>query len=202
MLITRILSAWRCLSGREAILFRRAIPVIAPSISDGLPRQLNGRGFSPFCHIATTNMEVILRQDVTRLGKAGSVIKVKDGFARNYLIPNGLAMSSCSASLKILEQDKQKKSLALEKAKQEASDLFQKLSGLSLTISALATEDDKLYGSISSLEISRALSEEGFAIDKNSIILEEPINALGVYQALVKLHPEVSGKIKVWVVKK
>lgn len=136
------------------------------------------------------------------MGKAGVVVKVKDGFARNFLIPNGLAIPKTSGNLKILEQERQKKFLHLEKAKHEAEELKNRLAGLSLTIPVLVQEEDKLYGSITVPDVASALKEEGFEIDKDSIMLDEPIKSLGIYEIQIKLHPEVTGKIKVWIVKK
>ncbi len=147
-------------------------------------------------------MEVILNQDVDKLGKAGTVVKVKAGFARNFLIPNGLALPLTPANLKKLEQDKLRKTLQLEKIKKAAEELKERLANFSLTIPALAKEEDRLYGSITSQDIANALAEEGFDIDKNSIILDEPIKSLGIYEIPIKLHPEVLAKIKVWIVKK
>lgn len=147
-------------------------------------------------------MEVILKQDVSRLGKAGSVIKVKDGFARNFLLPNGLAVLCTSDNLKRLEEEKAKKLLLMEKLKAEAEGLKGKLNNLSLTIPVLVQEDEKLYGSITSVEIAASLKDEGFEIDKSSIELEEPIKSLGVYEVPIKLHPEVTAKPKIWIVKK
>jgi large subunit ribosomal protein L9 len=147
-------------------------------------------------------MEVILKQDVDKIGKAGSVVKVKDGFARNFLIPNSLAMSLTPANLKKIEQEKDRKRLQLEKTKRQYEELKARLEGLSLTLPVLTQEGDSLYGSITSIEIERSLKEEGFDIDKNFIILDEPIKSLGIYEIPVRLHPEVSTKIKIWVVKK
>ncbi|MDD2688597.1 MAG: 50S ribosomal protein L9 [Candidatus Omnitrophica bacterium] len=147
-------------------------------------------------------MEVILNQDVDKLGKAGAVVNVKEGFARNFLIPNKLAMPATSANLKKLEQEKQKKVAEFQKTKKEFEQLKTKLDSLSLTIPALIHEEDKLFGSISSQDIAQALKDEGFEIDKNSITIEEPIKSLGIYEIPIKLHPEVSTKIKVWIVKK
>lgn len=147
-------------------------------------------------------MEVILNQDVAKIGKAGTVIKVKDGYARNFLIPNGLAVPVTSGNLKKLEQDRLKKAVESEKAKKEAEELKARLSGLSLTISVLAQEEDKIYGSIGSQEVSAALKEEGIEIDKHAIMLDEPIKSLGIYEIPVNLHPEISAKVKVWIVKK
>ncbi len=147
-------------------------------------------------------MEVILSQDIDRVGKAGHVVKVKDGFARNFLIPNGLAVPVTPANLKKLEQEKRRKSLQLEKIKKEAEELKRQLERLPLTVPVLTHEEDKLYAGITSLDLANTLKEEGFNIDKHSIISDEPLKSLGIYEVSIKLHPEVLAKIKVWVVKK
>ena len=148
-------------------------------------------------------MEVILNQDVDKLGKSGTIVKVKAGFARNFLIPNGLVLPLTPANLKKLEQDNLKKVSQLEKIKKESEALGERLANLSVTIPALTKEEeDRLYGSITSQDIADALKEEGVDIDKNSVILDEPIKSLGIYEIPIKLHPEVLTKIKVWVVKK
>jgi len=147
-------------------------------------------------------MEVILNKDVEAIGKAGKVIKVKDGFARNFLIPNKLAVPVNTVNLKKFEEEKQRNLSRLEKEKKEAEDLKTKLGSLSLTLAVLTQEEDKLYGSIGSVDLINALKEEGIEIDKNKIALDEPIKALGIYEVPVKLHPEVTAKIKVWIVKK
>jgi large subunit ribosomal protein L9 len=147
-------------------------------------------------------MEVILIQDVDRLGKSSSIIKVKDGYARNFLIPNKLAIPLTAQNLKKLEQDKQQKTLQSEKVKKLAEEQVRQLASMSLTITALTQEDDRLYGSITVGDIAAGLKDEGIEIDKNAITLPEPIKSLGIYEVSIKLHPEVSGTIKVWVVKK
>ena len=147
-------------------------------------------------------MEVILRQDVNKLGKAGSLVKVKEGFARNFLLPNNLAVPVTSANLKSLEEEKQKKARQLEKLKKDAEELKAKLDNLSLTIPVLVQEGEALYGSISAADLERNLKEEGFSLGKEMILLEEPIKSLGIYEIPVKLHAEVQAKIKVWIVKK
>jgi large subunit ribosomal protein L9 len=147
-------------------------------------------------------MEVILSQDVEGVGKAGSVAKVKDGFARNFLFPKRLAVLLNDSNLKSLKKEKEKKSLMLEKEKKEAQQLKDKLGSISFTMAVLTHEQEKLYASITPLEIQRILKEEGFDIDKNSIVLEEPIKSLGIYQVPIRLHPEVLAEIKLWVVKK
>lgn len=147
-------------------------------------------------------MEVILSKDVPGIGKAGAVVKVKDGFAINYLLPKGLALPSTSGNLKKLKQEKQQKEVLQEKVKLEAEKLKEKLAVLSLTIPVLVHEEGKLYANIGAQDISRALKEEGFEIEKSAILLEEPIKAIGIYEIPVKLHPEVSLKLKMWIVKK
>lgn len=147
-------------------------------------------------------MQVILNKDVDHIGKVGSVLKVKDGFARNFLIPKGLAVQATEGNLRKLEEGKKKRAIQLEKAKKEAEEIKAKLANLSLTITVLTHEEGTLYGNITSQEVSRALKDEGFDIDKGLITLDSPISSLGIYEILVKLHPEVTTKLKIWVVKK
>jgi large subunit ribosomal protein L9 len=147
-------------------------------------------------------MEVILIKDVNKIGKAGQTIRVKDGFANNYLFPNKLAVPLTSSNLKKSEDEKQRILLDSQKRKAEAEALKAKLDSLSITMPVLVQGEDKLYGSITVQEIASSLKEEGFAIDNNSIILAEPLKSLGIYEIPVKLHPEVSAKIKIWIVKK
>ncbi|MCM8762968.1 MAG: 50S ribosomal protein L9 [Candidatus Omnitrophica bacterium] len=147
-------------------------------------------------------MEVILKQDVEKLGKATDIVKVKDGYARNYLIPQNLAIPLTPQNLKKIQREKEVKLKELEENKRQASELAQKIAGKSFTIACQVHEEDKLYGSITSQEIARVLEEEGFKINKKCILLEEPIKSTGVYEIPVKLHPEVTTHIRIWVVKK
>ena len=147
-------------------------------------------------------MEVILTQDVAGIGKTGAVVKVKDGFARNFLLLKNLAMPVTSGNIKNLEQAKLRNLQKEEKTKKAAEELKSKIGALSLTIAVLTQENDKLYANITAQEVQKALSDEGFEIDKKVILLEEPIKALGIYQVPLKFHPEVSGEVKVWIVKK
>ncbi len=147
-------------------------------------------------------MEVILTKDVDKIGKAGSVVKVKDGFARNLLLPKKLAVAVTPGNLKRLKEEKEKSVQESEKKKQEALALKERLEKLSLTISATAQDEKNLYGSVTQQDIADSLKEEGVEVDKNIIILDEPIKALGIYELNVKLHPEVSAKLKIWVVNK
>ncbi len=147
-------------------------------------------------------MEVILVKDVDKVGRAGAVVKVKDGFARNLLLPKKLAIEVTPGNLKRLEQEKQKILQESEKKKQEAILLKERLDNLSLTISATAQDEKSLYGSVTAQDISNALKDEGIEIEKSLIILDEPIKSLGIYEISVKLHPEVPAKVKTWIVKK
>ncbi|MDD5060496.1 MAG: 50S ribosomal protein L9 [Candidatus Omnitrophica bacterium] len=147
-------------------------------------------------------MEVILSKDVEKIGRQGEVVQVKEGFARNFLFPNNLARPATSASLKKLEEDKKAAALLSAKVKEESIKIKDRLSQLSLTIAALTQGEEKLYGSIHPHDISEALKEEGFQIDKSKIELIEPIKSLGIYEVPVKLHPEVTAVVKLWVVKK
>ena len=147
-------------------------------------------------------MKIILIEDVQSLGSMGDIVRVKDGYARNFLFPRNLAKPATDSNLKIIEEIKKKKASALAKEKRDAEALKGKLSLVSCTIPVDVGEDDKLFGSVTAQDIVRAFEEEGFLIDRRKINLEEPIKKLGVYHVPIKLHPEVSGEVKVWVVKR
>jgi len=146
-------------------------------------------------------MEVLLKKEVKNLGKQGDIVKVKDGFGRNYLLPKGLAALATAKNLKILEHEKLKESKVLEKVKKSAEEVAERLKKISCTIIRHAGEEDKLFGSVTSMDIAESLSNEGFEIDKKDILLDEPLKKLGVYQIPVKVHPEITVEVKVWVVK-
>lgn len=147
-------------------------------------------------------MKVILLEDVDRLGKMGEVISVKEGYARNYLIPKKKAKEATAGNMKILDSLKKKQAAIDSERLKEAKTLADKITNLSLTIAAQAGEEEKLFGSISAEMISEALTGEKIHIDKKDIVIEEPIKKLGVYQVTVKIHPEVKATLRVWVVKK
>jgi len=146
-------------------------------------------------------MNVILKSDIKSLGKAFEVVKVKNGYGRNWLLPQGLAVTATAGNLKSLETEKRRQVQRDAQRKAEAETLATKLASMSLTVSVRVHEGDKLYGSVGAVEVHAKLVEAGVQIDKSFILLEEPIKALGVFHVPVQLHPEVEAKVKVWVVK-
>ncbi|NOY77356.1 MAG: 50S ribosomal protein L9 [Calditrichaeota bacterium] len=147
-------------------------------------------------------MKVILKQDVESVGTVGDIVTVKNGYARNYLIPKGIALEATPGNLKRIEQEKKTLELQKNREKKAAEQEAAKLNNVSVTISVSVGEEDKLFGSVTSQDIADALKEKGFKIDKRKIVLDEPIKVLGIYSVPVKLHTEVEAKVKVWVVKK
>lgn len=146
-------------------------------------------------------MKIILREEVDNLGSPGEIVTVKDGFARNFLIPKNFALRATSQNMKFYEREKQKLETQKLKEKQEAEELSNKLSSVSLTATVSVGDEDKVFGSVTSQNIGELLSKAGFDIDRRKIKLDEPLKALGVYEIPIKLHSEVETKIKVWVVK-
>lgn len=147
-------------------------------------------------------MEVILSQDVKKLGRTGEVVKVKDGYARNLLFPKKLAYVATPANLKRIEQIEKKKKVQFEQERQDALVVAEKLNKVSCTVNVEVNDLEKLYGSVKEADIIKALEVEGFTIDKKDILIEKPIEELGIFEVGVKLHPEVIAKIRVWVTKK
>ncbi len=147
-------------------------------------------------------MEVILSQDVKSLGTLGEVVKVKDGFARNFLFPQNLAFIANSANLKKIEQQKQKRQDDEAKELAEAKELVAKLEKISCTVDVEVNDLDKLYGAVSDVDIVKAIESEGFTIDKKQIIIEKPIEELGIFDIGVKIHSDLTAKIRLWVTKK
>jgi len=146
-------------------------------------------------------MEVVLLQDVARLGRAGDVCKVAPGFARNHLIPKGLAVLATQGALSQLEQRRKAEARREKELETEAQELASKLEGVSLTISAKTGEKERLYGSVTTGDIARALKEEtGAEVDRRKIELEEPIRQLGIYTVPIRLLSNLAPSIRVDVV--
>ena len=146
-------------------------------------------------------MKVILRQDHEKLGEAGSVIQVKPGFARNFLIPKGIVYPANAENLKRYDSEKQQLNMKKLQEQRKSEELAKVLENVSCTITVQVGEEDKLFGSVTSQHIAESLEVQGHIIDKRKIVLDEPIKSLGIYSVPIKLHPEVEAKVKVWVVK-
>jgi large subunit ribosomal protein L9 len=147
-------------------------------------------------------MQVILQEDVHKVGKAGDVVQVRDGYGRNFLLPQKKAVLANPKNLRQLEHQKRVVMAKQQKIRRKAEDLAAKLRDISLTISREVGEEDRLFGSVTTKDISDALRNEGYIIDRHDIRLEEPIKQLGIFDIPIKLHPEVTGEIKLWVVKR
>lgn len=147
-------------------------------------------------------MEVILCQQVPKVGKIGDVVKVKDGFARNFLLPQKLACVATAENKRRIEHEKAKRLKEYAAAKKTAEELAEKISKVSCTVTVEVNDLDKLYGSVSEIDIAKALELEGLTIDRKAIELEKPIEELGIFEVGVKVHPEVTAKVRVWVAKK
>jgi large subunit ribosomal protein L9 len=145
-------------------------------------------------------MEVILRTDVPKLGKAGDIVKVKDGFARNYLLPKGLAIPANQKTIKALENQRKIILAKAERERKKAQNLAEKLTGVTLTFYRKVIEGDRIYGSISAQDIVKALEEKGLNLERRFVLLDEPIKQLGTYEIPIRLGPGVEVKIKVEVV--
>ena len=146
-------------------------------------------------------MEIILIQAVKNLGTEGDVITVADGYGRNFLIPQGMAIPANKSNMKRIDDIKRRQRTRELKELEQAKKVAEQLLSVSCTIPVQAGEEDKLFGSVTSQDIARALEKEGMEIDRRKIVLEEPIKELGVFTVNVKLHSEVTGTLKVWVVK-
>lgn len=146
-------------------------------------------------------MEIILREDIDKLGARGQVVKVAAGYARNYLLPNRLAVPASEANKKIVEQERQAHLRRETKLKGEAEDLAKIVGNVTVTIAQKAGENEQLFGSVTSKDIAEALEKQNFTIDRRKIQLDEPIRQLGEYKITVRLHREVPVEITVKVVK-
>jgi len=145
-------------------------------------------------------MQVILLENIPSLGKAGDQVKVSDGYGRNYLIPKKKAMLATDKSLKVIEHQKRQVQQSLEKAKRDAEKMAQHIATLSCTFAKTIGESGKLFGSVTSMDIENYLKENGMEVDRKKISLEEPIKNIGMFTVPIKLHPEVTAHLKVWVV--
>ncbi len=146
-------------------------------------------------------MEVILREAVEKLGHPGDIVKVSAGYARNFLLPRGIAYEATPGNKKRIEQEKARLEAAENQRREAAEEFAKKLEPISLTFAARVGEEGKLFGSVTASDIAHQLEAQGFKIEKRQIELSEPIKALGMYKVAVRLHADVHPEIKVWVIK-
>ncbi len=146
-------------------------------------------------------MDVILQQAVEKLGQPGDVVKVSPGYARNYLIPRGIALAATPGNKKRIEQQRQRLEAAESSRRETAAELAQRVEQVSLTFSARVGEEGKLFGSVTAADIVQQMESQGYHIEKRQVDLHEPIKALGVYRVPIRLHADVKPEIKVWVIK-
>jgi large subunit ribosomal protein L9 len=146
-------------------------------------------------------MDVVLLKDMDKLGREGDLVGVADGYARNYLIPKGCAVAASEKTVKLQEKIRGERLAREASERREIEEVAEKLSNVSVTTAVKVGEDEQLYGSVTAQDIATVLEDEGFPIDRKQIILENPIKALGVYAIEIRLHPEISATVKLWVVK-
>ena len=147
-------------------------------------------------------MKVILREDVPDVGRAGQTLEVKAGFGRNYLIPKNLAILASKANLRSVGEIAKQSAVRDRKRKRTAEILRDKIERIELSAEVLVGEEDKLYGSVTNQDIVTMLQQQGITVEKRTVVLDEPIKALGVYTVPIKIDKEVIANCKVWVVKK
>jgi len=145
-------------------------------------------------------MKIILRQNVPSLGEIGEIVTVKAGYARNFLIPRQLAYVANDSALRALETEKKQYAVKMEKAKHSAEIMAGQLADLQISIPMQVGEEGRLFGSVTAQMIANELDLRGFSIDRRSITIDEPIKTLGIFEVKVKLHPEISAPLKVWVI--
>jgi large subunit ribosomal protein L9 len=146
-------------------------------------------------------MEVILREDVDKLGHRGETVKVAPGYARNFLLPQQLAVLATGANKKIVEQERQAHLRKEAKLESEAADLSKLMTGTSITIAQKAGENNQLFGSVTAKDVADQLEKKGFVIDRRKVQLDEPIKTLGEHKVLVRLHRDVTAEVTVNVIK-
>ncbi|MDE1920115.1 MAG: 50S ribosomal protein L9 [Candidatus Omnitrophica bacterium] len=147
-------------------------------------------------------MNVILMKNVEKLGRLGDVVKVKDGYARNYLLPRQLGMPATKGNIQRIEREKAKRLAIDEAERKEAQQKADILSKVSLTLAVEVNDQEKLYGAVSESDILEALEAEGHKVDRKTLVLEKPVDELGIFEIGVRFHPQVIAKIRLWVTKK
>lgn len=144
-------------------------------------------------------MKIILRENVEHLGTVGEIANVRDGYARNFLIPRGLAYYASPKAIRMLDSEKKHYEARMAKLKTEAELIAAKLADTQVSITMQVGEEGRLFGSVTNQMIAQELTDKGFNIDRRTIVLDEPIKSIGEFEVIVKLHPEVHAPLKVWV---
>lgn len=144
-------------------------------------------------------MKVILKEDIEALGKAGDLVNVKPGYARNYLVPRAKAVEASAENIRLVEHERAVGRERMQKIRREAEDVARRIAEMPLVIRQAAGEEDKLFGAVTTQDIARLLSESGIEVDRRKIMLEEPIKRLGQFEVPVKLPADVIGKLTVTV---
>lgn len=147
-------------------------------------------------------MEIILSENIEKLGRVGDVVKVKDGFARNYLLPRNMGIAATPGNIKRIAKLKAKEAVAYEESKKEARGIAEKLAKVSITVAVEVNDLEKLYGAVTETEILNGLEQEGYTFERHQLIIEKPVDELGIFEIGINLHPEVKGKFRLWVTKK
>ena len=146
-------------------------------------------------------MDIILLIDYDSLGKAGDIVKVKPGFARNMLIPKGIALRASKRNLAIAQEQKQISEIRMHRELAHFEQLAEKISNTEITIEAQVGDKDKMFGSITNQDIQKSLKDKGIDVDRSAIVLDEPIKSLGIYHVKVKVSSEINGDVKIYVIK-
>ncbi|MEA4975912.1 50S ribosomal protein L9 [bioreactor metagenome] len=140
-------------------------------------------------------MEIILKEDVINLGYKGDIVKVKDGYGRNYLIPQKKAVLATESAKKMLAEDLKQRAHKLERIKNEAQELADKVKDITLTVGAKTSSTGKIFGAVGPIQIADAFEKAGFTVDRKVIVLKEPVKEIGSYKATLKLHKEVTVEV-------
>ncbi|MBD1207305.1 MAG: 50S ribosomal protein L9 [Ignavibacteria bacterium] len=144
-------------------------------------------------------MKIILRENVEHLGAVGEITNVRDGYARNFLIPRGLAYYASPKAIRVLEGEKKHYEARMSKLKTEAELIAARLADTQVSIAMQVGEEGRLFGSVTNQMIAQELADKGFSIDRRAIVLDEPIRSIGEFEVIIKLHTEVHAPLKVWV---
>ena len=147
-------------------------------------------------------MKMILRKTVENLGSPGDIVEVKRGYGSNFLLPRRLAFPATEANIDRVKIEKEREIAAKQKGLESARALAERLAAVSLNVQVAAGEDEKMFGSVTSIDIAKVLEQEGIEVERHDILLDEPIRELGVYTVKIRLHPEVEASVRIWIVKK